>query len=140
VRVGAGDPMCGAFPALSQTFERAADTFARDEPGREALLQADLGCQGQCPHTGIEAKVAGAAMQEILQCLSCLVWEGRPQSMGTRGPFLQHRESLGIEAVDDSEHRLPVATELAGSSWGSFAPSGCQQDLAAPQNKGVFGA
>jgi len=61
--------MFGAFPALSQTFERAADTLARDEPGREALLEADLGCQGQRPHTGPEAKVAGAAMQEILQRL-----------------------------------------------------------------------
>ena len=35
--------------------------------GSEALLEADLGCQGQRPHTGLEAKVARAAMQEILQ-------------------------------------------------------------------------
>ena len=61
--------MFGAFPALSQTFERAADTLARDEPGREALLEADLGCQGQRPYTRLQAKVARAAMQEILQRL-----------------------------------------------------------------------
>ena len=60
--------------------------------------------------------------------------------MGTRGFFLQHGQRLRIEAVDDVEHRLPVATQLAGYRWGSFATLGCQQDLAAPQDKGVFRA
>ncbi len=46
-----------------------AGVFFRDEPGSEALLEADPCGQGQRPHTGIEAKVAGAAMQEILQRL-----------------------------------------------------------------------
>jgi hypothetical protein len=60
--------------------------------------------------------------------------------MGTRRAFLQYRQSLSIEAVDDVEHRLPVATDLAGYGWGSFAASGCEQDLAAAQDKGVFRA
>jgi hypothetical protein len=60
--------------------------------------------------------------------------------MGTRRAFLQYRQSLGIEAVDDVEHGLPVATYLAGSSWSPFAAIGCQQDLAAAQDKGVFRA
>ena len=106
--------MLGAFPVLSQTFESAAHTLARNEPGSESLFEADLCGQGQRPHAGIQAKVAGAAMQQILQRLSRLVWKGRPQSMGTRRAFLQHRESHCIEAVDDVERCLPVATDLVG--------------------------
>jgi hypothetical protein len=79
-------------------------------------------------------------MQKILPRLSRLVWKGRPSSRGTRRAFLQHRESLGIEAVDDGERCLPVATDLVGSGWCSLAASGCEQNLAAAQDKGVFRA
>jgi hypothetical protein len=45
-----------------------------------------------------------------------------------------------MEAVDEVEHRLPVATSLAGDGWRSFAAIGCEQYLAAAQDKGIFRA
>ena len=57
--------------------------------------------------------------------------------MGTRGTFCEHGKPVGIEAVDDREHRLFVAAHLLGDGSGSFAAIGGQQDLAAAQHKGV---
>ncbi len=132
--------MFGTFPALSQSLEGATNTFPRNEAGSQPLLETDLGGQGSRPHTDIEAKVAGAAMQQIPECLYRFVWKGRTQSMGTRRAFLQNGESCRIEAMDDVEYGLPVASKLLGYSRRPFATIRRQQDLGSSQDKGVFGA
>ena len=60
--------------------------------------------------------------------------------MWTRRAFLQDVEPLGIEAMDDVEHGLPVAPAVLGDCRRSFAAIGGEQDLGSSQDKGIFGA
>src|SRR6266568_5738240 len=57
--------------------------------------------------------------------------------MGARGPFLQHRESRGIELVDHIAHGLVVAAQQPSNRRGSFPARRCSQDLAATHHKGI---
>src|SRR6266704_1076970 len=57
--------------------------------------------------------------------------------MGARGPFLQHRESRGIELVDHIAHGLVVAAQQPSNRRGSFHARRCSQDLAATHHKGI---
>src|SRR5260370_1865426 len=75
-RIGAGDPVLGAFPADAEPQQGHADGFAGDQTRSEALGATDLGRQIQRPQTGRMAKVAWAAMQERAQLLGALAREG----------------------------------------------------------------
>src|SRR3989442_10249681 len=57
--------------------------------------------------------------------------------MGARGAFWQHRQPMGIEAVDHIANRLVVASQLASDSGGSLPACRCLQNLAAAQHKGI---
>ena len=137
LRIGAGDPVFGALPVGFQAFERAAHTFVGDGGGDDALLEADLGCQLQGPHTALFAKVARTAMQEVFQAHQPVLREAGMQPMGARGAFLQHRQPRRIELVDHIAHRLVVAAQLVRNRWGSFPARRCPQDLAAAHHKGI---
>jgi hypothetical protein len=60
--------------------------------------------------------------------------------MGARGLLLPAGQSDGVEGVQRIEHRLVVAAQQRGDAGSPLATGAAQQDLAAPQHKGVFGA
>ena len=49
--IGAGNPMFGTFPALSQSLKGATNTFPRNEAGSQPLLETDLWAAKDNVHT-----------------------------------------------------------------------------------------
>src|SRR5690349_13501500 len=70
LRVWAGDPGLGPPPADPQPLERVADGLITDRLGRDAVLGADLGGEGQRPRGAGLAELARALVQERLQPLT----------------------------------------------------------------------
>src|SRR5258707_1189480 len=62
-------PVFGALPVRAQAAQRATYALVGDEPWRQTLLEADLGGKQKCPQAGRLAKVAGAAVEQVLQSL-----------------------------------------------------------------------
>src|SRR3989449_726364 len=91
-----------------------------------------IGTRGASPRyrwpTGMR-RPDGSQCDPRLQC----PWAGG----AARGAFLQHRQPMGIEAVDHIANRLVVASQLASDSGGSLPPCRCLQNLAAAQHKGI---
>src|SRR3712207_483628 len=59
--------------------------------------------------------------------------------MGDVRPRLEHRQPVGVEAMDDVAHGLVAAVQLQGDSLGSMPMGTCQQDLAAAEREGIRG-
>src|SRR5258708_38089658 len=57
--------------------------------------------------------------------------------MGTRGSFLQHRQTRRVELVDHVAYGLVVAAQKARNLGGSFPTRRCSQNLAAAHHKGI---
>jgi hypothetical protein len=76
-------------------------------------------------------------MQEGWYLLCRFLGKGRPQSVGTRGAFLEDGQARRIELVNDIAHRLVVAAELASDDGSAFATSRGEQNLAATQDKRI---
>ena len=131
LRVGAGNPVLGAFPVGFQAFEGSAHAFVGDLAGDDPLLETDLGSQFQGPGAAIFAEIVRAAVQQLFQLLGSFFRERGAQSMGARRPFVQHGEALGIETVEHVAHSLVVAAQLECNRWGSFPANRSRQNLAA---------
>ena len=106
----------------------------------QALLEADLGGQVQCPQAGILPEGAGAAMEQGPQALGGLGREGGVRRVRQRGTVLQGVEPAFVESMQGIEYRLVVAAELLGDARSAFAASTGEQDLAAAQHEGIAGA
>jgi len=135
-RIGAGDPAFGPLPVGFQAFERSAHAFVGDGGGDDPLLETDLGCQLQGPQPALFAKIARTAMQEVFEALQPVLREAGMEPMGTRGAFVQHRQTRSVELVDHIVHGLVVAAQLASNFRGSFPTRRCSQDLAAAHHTG----
>src|SRR5947208_15733515 len=72
LRVRAGDPGLRPPPADPQPLERVADGLQADPLGRDPVLGADLGGQGQGPGGAGLAELPRALVQERLQPLAAL--------------------------------------------------------------------
>src|SRR6185436_8645576 len=87
LRVRAGDPGLGPPPTDPQPLERVPDGLITDRLGRDAVLGADRGGQGQGPSGAGLAELARALGQERLQPFTTLsieelgsrVWTARLQ-------------------------------------------------------------
>src|SRR3954466_11904333 len=114
LRVRAGDPRLRPPPADPQPLERVPDGLITDPLGRDPVLGADLGGQGQGPGGAGLAELPRALVQERLQPLAALGIEelgGVVRSAGLHG---YHRQPAGLEGPQDVAHRLRTAPDGLG--------------------------
>ncbi len=124
-----------------QALQGEANRLAADPRRRQALGAAHLGGQVQGPQTGGMAELARTAVQQRAQLLGAFAGEGlRTGVVGPRGALAQRVEPTRVEGVQRVEHRLVVAAHLLGDAGSALAAGAGQQDLAAPQDKGVLRA
>src|SRR3954467_1590859 len=72
LRIWRSDPAFGPLPAHSQARKRCPDGLACDPLFAEALLEAHLGGEIQCPKTRVFAELPGFLVKQLAQSLGLL--------------------------------------------------------------------
>src|SRR5262249_8428975 len=139
-RVGADQPVLGPLPADAQALEHPADGFAAEQAWGPALLDSDLGGQGQRPQAGRLAEVARGLVQQGAQVVVAAPGPGGVNGLGGLGLGAQAAQALGGEGPQGIADGLHAAAECGSDLGGALAPVAVQQDLGATQGEGVGGA
>src|SRR6185436_1639843 len=111
LRVRAGDPGLGPPPANPQPLERVPDGLITDPLGRDPVLGADRGGQGQRPGRAGLAEQARALVQKRLQLLAALSIEELGGGVWAARLHGHHRQPAGLEGPQDVAHRLRTAPD-----------------------------
>jgi hypothetical protein len=82
-------------------------------------------------------KITGAAMKQGAQLLSALVIKEGDDGFGAGGHALEGRQAFGIERTNGVTHGLVTTTEGKGNLGSALGTRRGEQNLAAPDGKGV---
>src|SRR3954467_6235437 len=152
LRVRAGDPGLRPPPADPQPLERVADGLITDPLGRDPVLGADLGGQGQGPGGAALPNWRGLWCKSAFSCRlrsasktlaavcgrrDCMVTTASPRLPKARTTLAPPRAPGPLEGSQDVAHRLRTAPDGLGDHGGGVAAGGGQEDVAAAHREPV---